>query len=114
MNVDAPPEKSPDGASWAAVLAAGIGCAAIGLCTDLAEGSKRFSAAFTLSKAVGDISGKTACGIACWLIAWGILHLRWRGRNLANPGWVAAFAAALVLIAIIAVFPPFFGLFSRD
>lgn len=105
---------TPNGGCWAAVLAAGIGCAAVGLFTDLAEGSKFFSAALTLSKPVGNLSGKSTFGIVCWLIAWGILHLLWRRRNLASPGRIAALTLALLLIAMIAVFPPFFGLFSGD
>jgi len=105
-------ETTPNGGSWAAVLAAGIGCAAIGLFTDLAEGSKFFSAALTLSKPVGNLSGKTTFGIACWLISWGVLHLRWSRRDLASPGKVEALTAALLLLAMIAVFPPFFELFS--
>ncbi len=106
--------NTPDGGSWAAVLAASIGCAAVGIFTDLAEGSKAFSAALSFSKAVGDLSGKTTLGIACWLVAWGILHLRWRRRDLAAPGRVATLAIVLMLIALITVFPPFFGLFSSD
>jgi hypothetical protein len=106
-------ENTPNGGCWAAVLAAGIGCAAIGLFTDLAEGSKSISAALTLSKPVGNLSGKTTFGIACWLLVWGILHLRWRRRDLASPGKVATLTAIFILLAMIAVFPPFFGLFSR-
>jgi hypothetical protein len=112
--METPSENPPNGGAWAAVLAAGIGCAAIGLLVDLAEGSKSFSAALTLSKAVGDLSGKTTLGIVCWLIAWVLLHWRWRRREIASPGRVAVITGVLVLVAMIAVFPPFFGLFSND
>ena len=54
------PGHIPNGGAWAAILAAGVGCASIGLLIDLVEASKSFSAALTLSKAVGDLSGKTA------------------------------------------------------
>lgn len=105
---------TPDGGSWAAVLAAGIGCAAIGVLTDLSEASKSFSSALSFYRPVGDLSGKTTLGILCWLLAWGFLHLRWRRRDLAAPGRVAALSIVLILVALIAVFPPFFELFSCD
>jgi hypothetical protein len=103
---------TPNGGSWAAILAAGIGCATIGVLTDLTEGSKSFSAALTFTKPVGDLSGKTTLGIACWLTAWGVLHLSWRRRDLSAPGRIAALTIALVLAAMLAAFPPFFELFS--
>ena len=105
-------QNLPNGGSWAAVLAAGIGCAAVGLFTDLAEGSKTVAVALTFSKPVGDLSGKTTLGIACWLIAWGLLHRSWRNRHFASPRRVAVLTAVLVFVALIAVFPPFFDLFS--
>jgi hypothetical protein len=108
------PVHMPNGGAWAAILAACIGCAAIGLMVDLAEASKSISATLTLSKAVGDLSGKTTFGIACWLAAWAVLHLLWRRRAFAAPGRIAAVALVLVAIALMAVFPPFFGLFSGD
>jgi hypothetical protein len=102
-----------DGGAWAAILAGGIGCASIGILVDLAEASKTFSAKLALSSSVGDLSGKTTYGIACWLAAWAILHLLWRRRDLAAPGRIAAVTVVLLIIAMIAAFPPFFGLFSN-
>jgi hypothetical protein len=102
----------PNVGAWAAVLAAGVGCASIGLLIDLAEASKTFSAGLTLSKSVGDLSGKTTYGIICWLAAWAILHRLWRRRGFAAPGRVAAITVVLLVIAMTAAFPPFFGLFS--
>ena len=108
------PGHIPNGGAWAAILAAAVGCASIGLLIDLAEASKSFSAALTLSKAVGDLSGKTTFGIACWLGAWTVLHRLWRRRDFAVPGRIAAVTLVLLAIAMLAVFPPFFGLFSGD
>ena len=105
-------KSTPNGGAWAALLAAGIGCAAIGVFTDLAEGSKSIGAMLTFSKPVGNLSGKTTLGLVVWLIAWGLLHLRWRHRDLGSPGRIAALAIALAILAMIAVFPPFFELFS--
>jgi fluoride ion exporter CrcB/FEX len=114
MTVENQDGNTPDGGSWAAVLAAGIGCAAIGILTDLSEASKLISSALSISKQVGDLSGKTTLSIVCWLIAWALLHFRWRRRDLATPGRVAALTIVLVLVSLIGVFPPFFKLFSSD
>ena len=112
--MEAQSADTPNGGAWAAVLGSGIGCATIGLLTDFAEASKSFSARLSLVKPVGDLSGKTTFGVAVWLIAWALLHWRWRKRDVAAPGRVAALTVALVLIALIAVFPPFMDQWARD
>jgi len=108
MTAENQARNTPDGGSWAAVLAAAIGCAAIGVLTDLSEASKSISSALSFSKQVGDLSGKTSLGIFCWLIAWAFLHFRWRRRDLVAPARVAALSIVLIFVSLIAVFPPFF------
>jgi hypothetical protein len=105
-------EKIPNGAAWAAILAGGIGCAATGLFTDLAEGSRFVSGLLNFYKPVGSLSGKTIVGILVWLIAWAILHVRWRNRDLSAGTRITVITVILVLLALLATFPLFFGLFA--
>jgi hypothetical protein len=105
-------EATPDGPIWAGVLAAGIGCAALGGLVDATEASKAVSKALTFYTPTGDLSGKTVVAIVIWLAAWAILHGMWRHRNIRSRGAILAVTLILIVLAIVAVFPPFFGLFA--
>src|SRR5437870_1325444 len=79
---------TPNGAAWSAILAAGIGCASLGSLVILAESSKRMADLLKFSKPVGPLSGKTTLTVIIWLIAWAILHLLWRNRQVrADRSW---------------------------
>ena len=106
------PHKIPNGAGWAAILAAGIGCAAFGLVVDLAEGSRFLFDKLNFYAPVGNLSGKTILGIVVWLSAWAILHARWKDRDFAAPGKIIVITLVLIALALLATFPLFFGLFS--
>jgi len=101
------------GPSAAAVLAGGIGLAAFGIVSTLAEAIASFSKALTWSKAVGALSGKTIIGVLVWLVAWLILGLAWKDREV-KLGPIAVVAAILTVIGLLTTFPPFFDLFSAD
>ena len=102
----------PDGAAWAAMLAAAIGCATLAFLIDLAEASKSISKHLSFYGPAGDLSGKSTLAIFIWLIAWFILHLRWKNRRIASPARVTAVTLTFILAALIASFPPFFELFA--
>jgi hypothetical protein len=105
-------EALPTGPAWACILGAGIGCATLGLVVDLAEASKAVSSLLNFYHPTGDLSGKTAIAILIWLTAWAVLHARWKNRNIQSPQKIMAVTLVLILVALIAVFPPFFGLFA--
>jgi hypothetical protein len=104
--------SSPNGGAWAAILAAAIGCASFGLFVDLAEASQSISHGFSFYSPTGDLSGKSTLAILVWLTAWTILHLRWKSRDVRQPWKLAIISVALVALAILATFPPFFELFA--
>lgn len=106
---DAESGATTDGATLAAVLAAGIGAFAMGLFVILNEAG--LFAAPSLYGPAGGVSGRTTFAVAAWLIAWVILHRRWSGRAVAARG---PFTATLVLIAlgVLGCFPPVWGLFG--
>ena len=105
-------EKYFDGPVWAAIISACIGCATFGLLVDLAEASKSISNALNFYNPTGDLSGKSTVAVVVWFIAWVVLHTCWKHRDMKGSGKLAAVSAILIILAMIAVFPPFFGLFA--
>lgn len=105
------PETKPNGPALAALLAAGIGSASLGILTTLAEASTTIKDALVLSKPVGPLSGKTIYAVVAWLVAWVVLAFLWRGKQL-EPR--AAYVATFVLVAIglLGTFPVFFEAFA--
>ncbi len=98
---------STNGSALAAVLAAGIGAAAMGLAVLLNEAG--IFAAPSLYAPAGGLSGRAAIAVIAWLIAWGLLHRRWKGREVAVQR-VFVWTLALVGFAVLATFPPVWGL----
>lgn len=97
-----------DGATMAAVLAAGIGTAAVGLFVIL-NVADLFSAP-TVYGPAGGVSGRTTLAVIVWLAAWAILHWRWKDREVAvRP--VIRLTLALVVLGLLATFPPVWGVF---
>ena len=96
-----------NGTALAAFLAAGIGAFAMGLVVILNEVGL-FSAPALYSPA-GGVSGRTTLAAAIWLVAWAVLHRRWKDRRV-EPGRVHAATVALVLLGLLLTFPPVWGL----
>ena len=107
--VERPPAHISNGAALASFLAAGVGAFAMGFFVILGEAGV-FSAPAIYAPA-GGVSGRTTCATVTWLIAWIVLHRRWRQRELAPRG---VYMATLVLIAlgVLATFPPVWALFE--
>ena len=104
-------DDSRNGPAWAAVLAAGVGCAAFGAIVVAAEAFKHLSAALVLYRPSGDLSGKSAVAVVIWLSVWAILHGRWRRRTLRSGRRLAVVAVVLALAGFVLTLPPVFGLF---
>lgn len=99
----APRVEPPNGQGIAAILAAGVGAFALGLLVLLNEAG--IYAAPALYGPAGGISGRTTMATVAWLAAWGVLHYRWKAREIDGR---RIFVAAMILIAIgvVATFPP--------
>jgi hypothetical protein len=102
-----------NGPAAAAVLAAGVGCAVLGLFTLLSEAIEPIHNFMELSSSVGPLSGKSTFAVLVWLIAWVGLHLRWRDRNVS---FRAVYVVTLVLVGVgfVLTFPPVFLAFSYE
>jgi hypothetical protein len=99
--------EASNGAAMAAVLAAGIGSAAMGLVVLLNEAG--LFAAPALYGPAGGVSGRTTLATVVWLVAWGALHVSWRTRVIA-PGRTLAATLMLTAIGILGTFPPLWAL----
>jgi hypothetical protein len=99
------------GKALAAIVAAGIGCAAVGVLTILAELSPGFKTVLNFSDPVGPLSGKTGLAVLLWLVSWYALAYSWRARP---PVLRSALIVTFVLIGVgvVGTFPPFFALFT--
>lgn len=102
-----PVDAQTNGAAMAAVLAAGIGSFAVGAFVVLNEAG--LLAAPALYGPAGGVTGRTTFAAVVWLLAWGVLHARWRSREVV-PGPVFGGTVLLVGLAILATFPPLWGL----
>jgi hypothetical protein len=98
-----------NGAGAAAVLAAGIGSLAVGLIATLADKFVTIKSAMIFSKPTGPLSGVTTSAIVVWLIAWVLLHARWRGKTV-DMGRIGAAALILLALGLLLTFPPFANL----
>jgi hypothetical protein len=92
----------------AAFLAAGIGAFAMGFFVIANEAA--LLAAPALYAPAGGVSGRTTFAVVTWLIAWGLLHSRWKTRQVGSRR-VFTITLTLVGLGILATFPPVWGFF---
>lgn len=99
--------EAADGSAMASFLSAGIGAFAMGVIVLLNEAA--IFTAPSLYAPAGGVSGRTTFATLVWLIAWGLLHNRWKGRVIAAR---RIYPVTLILIGlgILATFPPVWGL----
>jgi hypothetical protein len=95
----------PTGPGAAAILAAGIGCAVLGVFALLGNEFNGIAGFFDFYSPAGPLSGVTTCAIAVWLATWFVLASIWADREIAI-GPVSAVALALLAIGFGLTFPP--------
>jgi hypothetical protein len=102
----------PNGGIAAAVIAAGIGCAVLGLLVVAAAASPQVSQWLTFYTPTGPLSGKAIVSSVIYLVAWPNLHYRLRDKQV---DLYKAFMITILLVAlgIIGTFPPVYQLFGR-
>lgn len=99
----------PNGPAAAAILAAGIGCFAVGLFALAGDAFRAFAHFFTFYKPTGPLSGVTTSAIIVWLLSWIVLSRQWSTRSVAL-GRVTAAAFVLLALGVLLTFPPFMDL----
>ncbi len=103
----------PDGPAAAAMVAAGIGIFMLGLLTTLAvpwADLKDFLADFQAGRGVGPLAGKTVLAVVVWALSWGVLHFRWRDKDV-DLKKMFSIGAFLGILGAVGTFPPFFERF---
>jgi uncharacterized membrane protein YfcA len=88
---------------------------ALGLLTVLNEASERLHdwlAGWEFNRGVGPLAGKTTVAVIVWAVAWVVLGLAWRRKevNLKTWFWVAFVLGAL---GFVGTFPPVFEAFAE-
>ena len=96
-----------NGAAMASALAAGVGAFAMGLMVVLNEAG--LFAAPALYGPAGGVTGRTTFATLVWLAAWGVLHARWKAREIA-PGRVLVLTLVLIGVGMLGTFPPLWNL----
>src|SRR5690606_25128686 len=99
----------PNGSALAAFTAAGIGAFAMGLIS-LLDAAGVFAVP-ALYDPAGGVTGRTTLAVLIWLIAWWILHARWRNRDL-EAGRMHTIAVLLAVGGIVLALPPVWSLFG--
>ncbi|MCL5997104.1 MAG: hypothetical protein M1546_13760 [Chloroflexi bacterium] len=103
----------PNGPVAAALLAGGIGSAALGVVTTLAEASVGFRNSLNWFNPVGPLTGKALIGTIAFFLSWLILGFALRGKEV-NFNRYATIALILLVIGLIGTFPLFFELFAAE
>lgn len=96
-----------NGAAMAAILASGIGAFALGVLAILNE-TKMFATP-TIYKPAGGISGRTTVAVVVWLVAWAVLHNRWRDREIPSRQ-IHRVTLVLIVVSLVLTFPPLWPL----
>jgi hypothetical protein len=103
------PADIPNGPGAAAILAAGIGCAAVGILAFAGDASDAIGKLLNIYNPVGSLSGVTTLAIIIWLVAWFVLARMWATKTVAlGKINVAAFLG--LAIGLLLTFPPFMDL----
>ena len=96
-----------NGAALAAFVAAGIGAFAMGLVVIL--NAADVFAAPALYGPAGGVSGRTTLATAIWLVAWAMLHRRWKNRSI-DPRRAYTVTLVLIALGLLLSFPPLWAL----
>ena len=111
MRRDLSDETLPrNGAAAAAILAAGAGCAAMGVMYVLGVASSRATVLLTFYKPSGALSGQSSIAILLWIGIWIALNRMWSQRDVRLNRVIPA-AFVLLAAGVLLTFPPIARLF---
>jgi hypothetical protein len=102
-------DKYPNGPGAAAILAAGVGCAAMGILAFAGDAFVAIGKFLNFYNPVGTLSGVTTLAILIWLAAWFVLGRAWASSTVAMAR-VNLWSFALLLVGFLLTFPPFMDL----
>jgi len=102
-------ETIPNGPGAAAMVAAGVGSAMVGVLFLAEDASDSINKLLSFTKAVGALSGVTTVALIVWLVTWFALNRMWATRKLdmTKVNWVSF---GLLTVGFLLTFPPFVDL----
>ena len=93
-----------NGSGAAAILAAGVGAAALGVMAVAGDKSAAVKSAMIFYRPTGPLSGVTTVAILIWLGSWAVLEWRWQRRSVAL-GRACVAAGVLLGVGVLLTFP---------
>jgi hypothetical protein len=99
----------PNGSGAAAILAAGIGCAAVGVLAFAGDASDAIGRLLNFYNPTGALSGVTTLAIIIWLATWIALSRLWQMQTVSMVK-VNVVSFALLVVGFLLTFPPFMDL----
>lgn len=99
-----------NGPAMAALVASGIGVAALGAPTTIAAASANFANLLKINPAVGPLSGKTVYSVAAFFASWLVLGIVLRKKDVNERTYLMA-TFGLIALGVLGTFPIFFDLF---
>jgi hypothetical protein len=99
------PETIPNGPGAAAILAAGIGSATLGILALAGDAFPPINKLLNFYNPSGALSGVSTVAVVVWLLAWFFLGRQWGTRTVALAK-VNLAAFALLAVGVLLTFPP--------
>ena len=93
-----------NGSGAAAILAAGVGAAALGVLAVVGDTVAAVGRWMIFYRPTGPLSGVTTTAMVVWLGCWGLLEWRW-GRRSVNVGRICWVALGLLAVGVVLTFP---------
>lgn len=101
--------KLPNGPAAAAILAGGIGAFFMGFITTLSEVVVSTQNVLKWVGPVGPLSGKVGLTVIVFALAWVILGMMWKGKDVAF-GKISTISLVLLVLGLVGTFPLFWKL----
>lgn len=99
--------RLPTGAMIAALYAAVVGLLTLAIVNIASDVDAGFKAWITLHSGIGPYSGKVVLMLVAWAVAWPVLHVALRRREVNVRRWFGVFLV-LLFVATILMWPPVF------
>jgi hypothetical protein len=99
----------PNGLGAAAILAAAIGCATLGVLAFAGDASAVIGKMLNFYNPTGSLSGVTTIAIVVWLAVWFLLARAWERQDV-NLRTISIVSFVLLAVGFLLTFPPFMDL----
>ena len=99
----------PNGSGAAAILAAAIGCATLGVLAFAGDASAAIGKMLNFYNPTGSLSGVTTIAIVVWLAVWFLLARAWEKQDV-NLRTISVVSYMLLAVGFLLTFPPFMDL----